>query len=522
MANQYVSIEGLDLEIESCQVSWYLDAADTFDVSLIASALDWKTARGKAISLISNGRVLISGFIDKRPRLQQRDGSPLMANLTCMGELGRLAQYRAVTTAHYQNVAVLVILNELAASSGAWEVQLNNMVDAGANTTVDLRSKETLFGQVMETIKSVPQLHIRYGGVNPDTGLHIMEIGNFNEITAEAVEGFNLVETPQLEFSANEVYRECEALGALSGDSRITLEDALLDPRTTTHADYATFPIIADVNGYVVRNLDQPSGASVTKSFNMNKTENNDQPSPEEKAQAGYALWRKAVRFLQKSVDYETYSGSYISHTQSRVGDRIYIRSKIEEPIFDPVTNQIVAYHPTLSVEGDYRLTKLTYKYDRGFVPSELSLAFEEDAEIWQFEATSNDEAEQTDPELELYERLETYTDFDAQTASAGATISIQGSSVIFDGTAPADCTAVTALDSKYYEIYAPTSIPDGAVLLGSWAVAQPGDARISNIIPPATLADPWQGCVRPATSNWSALPDADEIQITIFWQYQI
>lgn len=390
---------GLDLDVVDLNLSFVLDEVGEFDVIVPARSLNYRTVRGSEISIISNGNVLVSGFVEKSPDLPIKRGETLLVKLSCLSELGRLTCHKALADSHFQDTQIAVILATLLATVPDWTLQTVNMPDPTIATTIDLRGCETLFCQIVQTVQSVPELHLRFGGFSG--GIYTLAVGAFNNLLHSATQDHNLVDLT-LQANSQRCYNIVESYGALSRTQNVTLADSLLDARTIASPYYTRYPIILLPDGsFGVEDTLATCECAVRKSFSLTKTENDADPTPAEIAEAGYALYLKTVRYLQSREDYDSFRGTVIYETPPNIGDRCHLKANVLEPIWDE-HNQCITYHPTFSVNTDYRVTKLTFAFERGVIPDIGSCNLTEEQFVWDIELTSSDEAESFDPDSEI------------------------------------------------------------------------------------------------------------------------
>jgi hypothetical protein len=458
---------------------------------------------------------MTSGLVDKRPKLSVNDKDKVVVSLKCIDELGRLTYERAKSDAHYQDQQIVGIINDLFTSVAAnWTFLPVNMVDPLIESTLDLRNKETLFSQISEAIRSVPNLHMRYGGIDSSTGEYVLEIGDFGDLTEHAYQGSNLIDV-KINFNTNKVFKTVESFGDLTPTNRINLSDALSDARTIAHADYAQFPISQDAitGAWICTNTAISFGNNIRKSLNIVKTKNDVTPTAAQIAEAGYALWLKTVRLMKSSVDYDAYSGSYISQNIPKVGDKIKIKANIKEDVYSSFTGKQTKVN-VLSVDDDFKITKLKHDLGNSFLSQDsLKYKFNDSFNSFSFEATSNDEAEEFDPDLELYERLERFDNYD-NTSGSIEVFPVQSTVVTFGNADAADCSGATG---KTY-LHTSPSYPGWVTNVTTWYTVDQG-ARIVSLTEPVNPGDNWSACVKPSSGNWPPAIGAD-ITVTVFWLF--
>lgn len=461
----YFNIDGKDLPVVSASLKWGQNAPAEANIGVLAAMFDWRNARFKDVELWKDGKRVFNGYVFDSPQLSFGDGKAVVATLGCVDDLGRLTRMRAKSDAHYQNSLITSIIQDLLSSaSSAWALSdSSTMLDPLAKTTVDLRSKEHLWAQIIGVMEAVPNLFVRYGGYNPNINTHFLDIGNFNSETSRFIQGANLTSI-KLQKSTELPYTTVEAYGGKLSTRKVTLEDALSYPAITSHPDYATYPIQLDPSSgkYVVNDLTPGKiGNQITKSFNLNKTKNDGLPTPVEIAEAGFALWQSTVRFLKKSTLYENYSVSGLLTSPPIVGDRAWLQGSVSEPIYDPVIDDIV-WQNTFSVADSYRITKAELNFDKTTFLSDPSTDDLIQVEEYSVEMTDNDYVDDTDDSLNLYSRLEPTSNSDDVPAMLGL-LNQQFVTVTFANTAPADTGCGTGTWKKFQFDFV---VPEGAVAI--------------------------------------------------------
>jgi hypothetical protein len=510
-------VAGLDIPVLSASIEWSFDEISEFDVTVPIRFLPgYQDVLESDIELIEDGEMLISGFVNDPPVLESIEPGILQVKLGCFNELGRLTLYRSRTDGHYQDSTVLGIIgNLLEMTNGAWMLSgTETMVNEEITTTVDLRRKETLFAQIAEVVKSVPDVHLRYGGYNTLFGMHELNIGYFGDTNTQLIEGKNL-SSLRLKSKKEPSYTVVESYGNTTADRRISLADSLSDLRTIFNVDYPRFPITEDpsMGTWVVTDQESSGQRQVTKFFELSKTKNDQIPTAVEIAQAGYALWLKTVRFMKQNSPHETYSAIATVEEIPEVGDKARIRSVVEEQVLNPIT-QDSHYEKTFEVDGDYRITKVKHSMERYF---QFDAVDESPTQVWRvdLELSSNDESEDTDPDLELYERLENGNSFDSLGGIVGFNIPPPVMVTWGPGDA-ADCNynGMGSNTGRNYALTAPTP-PTWATKVSYVLTLDPEDSNYSVISAPSSPGDDLQICVTDENELWP--PDED---ITAYAQF--
>lgn len=511
--NFYAIIDGKIVELIDGSIDYELDAVDSFDLSVYAEDIEYARIKGAEVSVYKNAELLISGIVQDRPQFQYQDDQKYVFKLKCNGELGRLSCYRSRTSAHYQDETVYnIVTNLLFPYALYWEVELVNYADYTTDkTTIDLRNKETLFSQISEVIKSVPNLHLRYGGKN-NAGKHVLQIGRFDSILYSAKQGENLQKL-ELISNSSKTYRIVESYGGFTDIQRITLADALDDARTTAHADYTNYPIVYDAGSatYYCENLSDDDSCAISKKFELTKTSNTDAPTAAEVAEAGYALWRKTVRFLQQNQKRESYKATVFSDQKLTLGDRIHISAQAVEVVYNEFNMEAIEI-PLMETNSDYKITKIGVELETYISPNELESKLNY-GYSYTIEVTSGEEAENFDSEVELYDRTETVS----SAPNALKISKIYEVTDSHDGTEAGDCDFTTPNTGKLFTFPLPPA--------PAWA--NNVYFTVSSLIPSTTryvieyysvtdLVNDIELCIAPAGGAWSTLAPTDVVDVTI------
>lgn len=494
-----VRLDGRDLQPNSVNITWTLDQAADFTIEVPASLIDSANIRYKPVQVWVGDQLFVSGIVTDRPSLTLSKDSAIMASLRCMDELGQLALlYRAYGRAHYQNELLIAVIQDLLQkmTGGAWVLtDTSTMVDPSIRTTVDLRSKESLFAQLAEACKSVPQVHLRYGGFSG--GVHTIEIGAFGQLTEHFEANINNL---TVDYGGKESFSIIEAYGGQSGGRVITLADALSNPETTSDPLYARFPIVFDpiTNTYYVEDTHSQSPGQVTRQFTASKTQNDDFPSAPQLQEAGIALWRKAVRELMNYGEYAVYTGDVILPRIPKVGDKARLRAWVSEPVYDPVT---LTERPVETFRVDDILKISRVAYDLNQHESNSQELGNETVYVFNVEVTTNDEAEIVDDDVYLTERLQDNNTMDNLVNVIGHSQPIPATLTHGPGDA-ADCDFDGPNTGKLYTIASPTPPTGMSNVQVSYAVS-PANARSRVVSYPSTVGQPLVLCVAPPVGSW-------------------
>jgi hypothetical protein len=498
----YAIIDSQEVPVISAKATWTQGQVGTCEFSILARNIDYLNITFSDWSLIREGNVLLSGLILDTPALELNEDRALVVRVSAVDEIGRLTCLRAVSDAHFQDTTIPNILNFLLAGVPNFILgDTSTMIDPNVKTTLDLRAKESLFAQIAEAIKSVPRTFFRYGGTD-NLGRHRLDVGFFGSQSAYIGQHDNLADLA-LQRNTKRQYKYVEAYGGRSKSTRPTLcdaKDALLSPtiaaRTLADPDYAQFPIVTLGGKCVVNNTALARGCEITKEFQINKTENSDAPTNEERAEAAYAVYKKAVRFLQENKQYRTYTGSGYFASPPRIGDNAYVQAAVSEPVYDSFT-QAEVLQSVFELHESLRLTKLSVDFARPeWRETSLSAAQEELRDYYTFEVTDNDYAEEFDDDAELYDRFERTDSADEESEAALGLKRVDVVPVSHPASSPSDAVCLPTIAKRFVFPLPPP--PAGATqLFGSIVIVSPVTAIVNITQYPAYPSTPLIACVQ-------------------------
>lgn len=496
-------INGQDLNIINGSIEYKFDEVSTFSFSIPVTDIDLEYLTNCHVDIIKIGHVIKEGYIFKRPQLTIDKISPIIAKIECEDHLGELICYRPKINAQYQFMLFSDVLDDLiTATGGDWVwVDVNAIV---AEVNLDLRTKENLFGQISELVKSVPYQHMRYGGLN-GSGQHILEIGYFLEPSLNISKGGNLLSLKQTS-NFSRCYSEIEPYAEMGGlDTPITLEGVTSLPEYAANPNIVEFPIILLSDGsYVVQNssrIDDPRcRCSLKRNFSViTPRSTGSRPTILERIYAGYALYLKSVRHLLNADDYEVYNADIIVSEIPKPGDRISVYSVfVEEPVFNNL-GEIITYIETFQLTGDFRIHSVSYDLSQGVNYKNYDCEIPENHFIINVEFSTRDDSIDYDEQLYLYEHLERYDHYNY--ADQGCTSFIQFVSDNFDNTVIPDCSSGGAFDGYHITVDVPTCRPETAnnvtVNVVVYLFGFPGHtATVHNIVQPVDIFGTAEACI--------------------------
>jgi len=507
-------IDNLEYKINKISVDWKLNAAEQIDVDIFTQITnEFFNFRGKDIQIYKNRELIISGYIDKKPIASITENTLSTISLKCLGELGRLTCYKSKFASHYQDSPVLTILTDLlTVTGGAWTLQVSNFLDSSIATTLDLRTKETLFSQIVETVKSIPNVNLRYGGYNGSS--HVLEVGDFGDNIYYVEENRNLIEL-SIEAHNEKEFKSVAAYGNSSAGSKITLQDALLNPLTQQSSYYGKYIIEQDFDGeYILTNTETDAFCVLRNSFDVIKTKNDEIPTLEQITEAGYALFLKAVRYLESNEEIEKYGIEFYNEVIPKIGQNLFVNSLVREPVFNDYGNK-VDYVEIFRISKSLKITNLKLIFDSSYYPEG-----QQTDNLYTMSATiSNGQGyEQIDSELILYEKLEKYDEFDDANGTPNIFAPVVSTSKTHTSADTADCTIDTLNDAKLFTVLNPTP-PVGATNVSVVYTINPSNSVVGTVTPPASVASNFTICLKPRYSNFPPKPELP-MTVTVYWLF--
>ena len=290
-----------------------------------------------SVRMYLDGVEMMHGTVDKVKRTMT--GDKVGYNVSGLGEVEALARSMAKDTSHYQNVNVLLILNDLLTYAGWGLGNTTTVLDTSVRTTIDLRNEENMLAQIQQVCQSTPGLFWRYGGLSA-AGVPTLDVGFFDAQSSIRVAqagtlsrpGFGLLKKIDFVENHSDLIYQIAGYGGNyedgSGDQAlITLDDAL----AAGVAQDPGFPIVVAANGQTVveNSALAPIGGTVRMKFDIHVTENGDTPTNIEVDQAAIALYWRCVRFLQEHANSDEEYQLSCTHIRQmpEVGDRIWVNA---------------------------------------------------------------------------------------------------------------------------------------------------------------------------------------------------
>lgn len=512
MSRIWARINNRNFEVNGGNWTVQLDDADTFSFTvLLADVPDYLELKYQDVAIVYQGNVLVSGQITNHRLKRSTREQTIEVEFDCTGELARLEGEKAAAGAHYQNSAVLAILATILPTD--WTLQQVNMQDALIETTIDLRNKEKLMQQMVAIFNGIPNLHYRYGGRSGSD--YILQVGNFDTLSEEYVEGVN-ANAIITDYTSHEVLRDIYPYGYLSSDAVITLTDLYSNPltqtlnasiaaRITAHPDFTAFPVLPDGTEFFMRNSAVTIQRSTRRQYRLIKTRNNVLPTADQKAEAAYALWLSTVADLKRSTLYKKLKVEALLNNAPSIADRAKLSGVVQEPVIDPLSSK-VDYIPVFEVNEDYRIVGFSTKFELGELNGLEGIFFD-------VTCTDNDSAEEIDPELAMYRRMEQVGDYDDKSTALVLSPPLLASKSHTNADA-SDCSGgVGPIAGKIFTVTAPTPPVDATSVVTSVAII-PSTAVLFSETPPASPGDPWIGCV--SDVGGTAWPPAAGVTITV------
>lgn len=428
-------------------------------------------------------------------------------------EFGRLVNEWSKPDAHYQDFELPDILDDLLTIAAGWSRgDISTMVDPTVTTTVNLRSKQRLWAQLVEMAESVPKVFLRYGGIDGVTGDYLVDMGLFGERDDSrfAIDGINVFSVKQKRSPVDVIWK-IRPKGGKAGDQVVRLNGT-----ETADPDY---PISLDVTTgeYVVTNSLLSGGARIAKTYPQIRTQNSEPPTASQLAEVRQALYEATVRDLQISAEREVLTIECELPAIPKIGQEIYVRSRVAVPVWNVLTDAF-EYINIREVDGYYRITQIKLNYKKHAGTSTQYDALTDNPETWylvELEVTDGlDLAKYSETEF-LQKQI---TQSDDSDEPFGAGIGLGGSyvQVVNHNGVAADCT-VAAVNGKLFTFPYDPAISANIRAVG-YEVIEVGDSANYNVNQEPDLTQPLILCVTGSGgSNWNA---GDDIDVTIRYTY--
>lgn len=428
----WARIYNRDVPLLKCKIGTFQNKAGTIDlvVPIVPFMQGFSSERVLRETLryqnveIYNGDVLVkSGYIkDVLPATAGKVNGFLA--ISCDDEVGKLSLIWSKPDAHYQDVSIVSIMSDLLTIADDWELgDTSTMDDPAITTTINVRSKDRLWAQIVAVAESVPNVYVRYGGVNEISGNYKLDVGFFGEQSDSryAYESYNIAEIKQKR-TPTELIRKIRPKGGKAG--------AIIIKLTGSETVPSGFSILFDVGTqeYYIQNDNLSSGVEIARTYREIRTDNSTTPKAAQLAEARQALADRTVKELMASSESETLTLSCSLKSIPLISQNIRIRSKIDTPSYDILTDR-VTYTNVRDVDGYYRITKIDFDWNDEWEQSVPMLDKDKQMKTYnlQLEVTDGIEASEYDEVMFLAKRLETHDDDEP----FGAGIGLGGSYII-------------------------------------------------------------------------------------------
>jgi len=408
-----------DATPESIKISWKLNQSPEWSAGYPKNTLAMKNIqKGNLIEIYKDGGLLLQGILQDFGEKWNNDTIEL--SISGRGRLDGLYDVRAYSQAYFLNKELLSILTQLLNRAG-WRVgQIKTLVNPTQTLTIDLRSEKRLLAQVSSLLLGIPGTFFRYGGLV--AGKQSIDIGSFgeesgvglyktnpmllDELTRDFGEQTGIIEKIDVKQALAEIINSVEVIGGDVKDNTgvtraITLKDALTaDPTLATNPN---FPIVTEIANFVyyIRN----NAVAITRG--SQSTERYTQYTPEKETgnatlaacnSAGLALYNRGVSFLTDHADDVTeYSVDAVGEDlYVNVGDTIYVKTNVRQPVIDPFSDEIAEYIDS-EVDADLRTTQVSLdmgddKAEWSFDLSDQAILTQEDIFVSVYDETKRDQ----------------------------------------------------------------------------------------------------------------------------------
>lgn len=291
-----------EFEIVSGKGSWKQNEIGKMDIFVPSSLVDGLSLFGEEINIYRDGNLYWQGVVTDNSSTKG-DGTVRLTQINALDPLGYLMlDYYAKTKSHYRDAPLTVLLSDLLSdTAGDWRLwKADTMADRLIKTTIDLTKKETLWAQMIESVKSIPNCFVRYGGI--DNGVRLVDVGTFQYPTQGIISRDVLIDPLKFDRKGKMPLKVIKPSAGNASKVPISLQYALdARPWLATDPDY---PITQDGNGdYIVTSSAITTGRKIAKHYGDIKAIAQDEgdATPEELQEAGLALYYRCIREFEEA-----------------------------------------------------------------------------------------------------------------------------------------------------------------------------------------------------------------------------
>lgn len=506
-------INGRTIPVQSYQENISQDSVPEFEIVVQASALFGLAPYLQDVRVERNGVTLQSGIVrspNPFPKFAKGAAQPLLTTLKCDGELGRL-ECEASIDVHFQDTLLSVAVQTLLAGTvlSTWALNdISTLTDV--EITVDVRGKRTIWSQIQEVVKQARNVtYVRFAGVA--AGVFLLDIGAFNarDHRRRVIYGQNVVDEPRFRAPTVEPLLEVRPIGGDSADTPVNLDDALaLDPTLSNPAqDYQILP----GTGFV-RNNTITAGCRATIKYQVQKTENDEAPTDQERQESALSLYRKTAREMEQSAPYISFSVKYTSDVAPIIHDAIFVKATVYEEVVDLLTERVELV-PTLTVQDWFRVQEIKAQYQTQLTEVDAITEWMVYTDVFEITVSSRDDIDKYNESELVFNQVERFDNFDTVDAANGVYARLQNTLTEGPGV-PGDCNFQGAgPNTGRVFSFAPPPLPAGATTWASQVVSVTVGYNFE-VLQTGAVGQPFEICV----SNGGTWGPGDTADVTISW----
>jgi len=295
----YAYVDGIYCPLFTLKITRAINNAGscTFDCPISMFKKPYEDYRNCEYSVYYKDTKVMFGLIESSSFSIGEDNIVDSISFSGIGELGLLAKIGAKSDAFYEDANPAFILDDLLTRAPNWRLGYMKGFDFSASLSVDLRTKESLLGQITELINLLPNNRFRYGGTRENK--YLLDVGTLDDINpTPLIQGVNIESARKIPQSKKMLY-QIEAYGGKAGLTDLSLYNAtLMYPNLLTDPE---FRIVQENGNWLVRHIQYPKGDTVIKRYQEIHPVDQDTPLPFFVQKASYALYLAAKNELIKA-----------------------------------------------------------------------------------------------------------------------------------------------------------------------------------------------------------------------------
>lgn len=369
--------DGRRFHLEDFTISYTQNQAEVATVSFFVTRIDnMLDLYLRSIHIYNNETFIWSGLLFQRSAFDSSSDT-IRVTYQALGWLAQLSTFPSKASSLYVNTPLTVLIGDVLATTTGWSIgSTATLEQPNYEATIDLRKKTNAFGQIAESLKTYPNVFMRYGGFD---GSHRLDVGLLNDVSY-VITSDMFVEPPQIIEADQPVLKGIKAFGGyVKEDYFSVIKETKLNLGVAARTQYnmwsdfpvdlmlePDFPIIVDDAGdYIVINNAVERGLIETRFYDIIKADDTTYDWYDVNIM-GLSLYHRAKRDLIATQPANVLKAKIACTLDSlpNISQIVKPYFKINSTQFNPIRYELLQDN-IFDFEGtEFRITSMSISYD--------------------------------------------------------------------------------------------------------------------------------------------------------------